>query len=271
MARSNWFLIFTALLAALFFIPQFKDWTFNLFRNAMMWIIIVLGIVFIWSIIWDGNILRMNKDKKKNMFGFALLGVLLLVIFVQWPGVFRLERAALIGDTPLEEESSSVIYDYLPLNRDERVTQAVLTVSVNAKIDCTGVDYCNEKGPEIPYTVSVGMTENSLQGFGQQDFPVATLINDWMDYCSVDQCNVPIYITPSARSIVTLNLVSEKTTITHTPARIVIERQGVPGMQIIGIFLFVIALLLMALFIIRTFWKRGWAWIIKILNRIGVR
>jgi hypothetical protein len=281
----------------LLFIPAFRRMIVNPFKNPMLWVVLAVGVLLVYAVSFDTKRFRMN-DATKGLMIAAAVGV---IIFVMQPGIFSLERQTILSvpeETPrltspltvdygrqieltaegLERlaEAEETLFDEIILMRNERLVTGTLSVDAR-KAECTSMDEetgeCTwEAGTQsVPYEIDLGQAGQDFTATRAETFDITNKVNLWMDYCGVDTCHVPIQIKTTARSFVTISVELEKDTIEYTPAQIIIEREGVPALQVVGTALFLISVMIILVFIMRRFAPKKWAKVSKGLKKIGVR
>lgn len=280
---------------ALFFIPAFRNMLVNPFRNPMVWVVLAVGALLLYAISFDRKNLRMSNTTRLLM----IIGFIAVVIYVMQPGIFSLETQTILSvpeatprlTSPLTVDyarqielteqglerlagAQETLFDEIILQRNERLTSGILNVEVKkAESVCDEAGECDfvATTKSVPYEVDIGQFGKDYSGTTADSFDITNQVNAWMDYCGVETCHVPIQVKTTATSFVTLSVGLEKFTIEHTPAELIIEREGVPALQVVGTALFLISILIVIVFFMRRYAPKQWSKIARIFAKIGVR
>lgn len=141
---------------------------------------------------------------KERIWIFVMILLAILVFKPTIPGIQSLEGLS------TELQADIKLTEYVTLSMDERVDNAILTI--------TPVTDVGE------YSVDVGEIGIDYTTTGPSEVDVKKEINRYMGYCSVETCNVPITIISEFSGNITLNLDLNITTIEITSAEQQITR-----------------------------------------------
>lgn len=99
----------------------------------------------------------------------------------------------------------------ITMENNERVTSAKITVAPSN---------------EVAYKLEVA--DGSFYDTMNKTFDVTSSINNFMEFCAVQTCNIPITITSAVEANITINAIIDATAISIEPAVKSVERTQVP-------------------------------------------